>query len=274
MPTTSTTLRAEQVQGRIRDLVASIVGKSSKYQSHVRGIKARTSYAWFSLVKQAFIVKSRGGTDDAGVAWPKLTAKYLAYYRAAENGKKGYGRRFGKGEQAALKKAAGLGRGNRYAPGGNKGLLSAAELKEWRRIFARSLAYLRVQMPEEEAKARAAAIAWAKLKAMGAKTKLGVYGSRQVEILRDSGVLFNSLAPGQEDRLAPVNGDQVARDLPGVLAVGTRVDYARFHHFGAGRRNRRLWPDGDKIPVSWRVNLNRETRRGVLFAVQSIMGES
>ena len=263
MRTTKTTLRAEQVQGRIRDLVASIVGKSSKYQSHVGGIKARTSYAWFSLVKQAFIVKSRGGTDDAGIKWPKLTAKYLAY-----------GRRFGPGEQAALKKAAKLGVGNRYAPGGNKGLLTAAELKEWQRIFARSLAYLRVQMPEDEAKARAAAIAWAKLKAMGAKTKLGVYGSRQVEILRDTGVLFNSLAPGQADTLVPVNADQVARDLPGLLAVGTRVAHAGFHHHGKGKRSRRLWPDGDKIPVAWRVKLNRETRRGVLFAVQSIMGEA
>ncbi len=263
MPTIKTTLRAEQVQGRIRDLVASVVGKSLKYRSHVAGIKARTAYSWFSLVKQAFIVKSRGGTDDAGIAWPRLTAKYLAY-----------GRRFGRGEEAALKKAAGLGRGNRYAPGGNKGLLTKAEQLQWNKIFAGSLAYLRAQMPEGEAKARAAQIAWAKLKAMGAKTKLQVYGSRQVEILRDTGVLFNSLSPGQasDNGYTPANAMQVARDLPGVLAVGTRVDYAKHHNFGAGRRNRRLWPDGSSIPNSWTVRINRETRRGVLFAVQSIMG--
>jgi hypothetical protein len=149
-------------------------------RNHARGFRLRLAVAFLSKVKQAFIVKSRGGTDDAGMTWPPLTREYLAY-----------GRRFGKGEQAALKKAAGLDRKNN-----KRGLLTAAQNKRWKAIYAQSLKWLAAQLPFGEAKAEAGAIAWAKLKSEGAKTKLDVFGSRQVEILRDTGVMFNSLSPG------------------------------------------------------------------------------
>ena len=48
----------------------------------------------------------------------------------------------------------------------------------------------------------------------GAKTKVEVLGGRQVEILRDTGVLFNSLSPGREDQ--PYNGPEATQQVHDV----------------------------------------------------------
>ncbi len=152
----------------------------------VQGVFLAIGFAALSDIHADFVRKARGDVGEDGNKWPRLSPKYLAY-----------GRRFGPGEQSRLKAAAGLGRANSKAPGGNSGLLTASQLKRWRQIYGTRLARFAASMPLAQAKAKAAAIAWATLKAEGAKTKLEVYGNRQVEVLRDTGILLNSLSMGQ-----------------------------------------------------------------------------
>jgi hypothetical protein len=208
-----------------------------------------------SDIKDAFIEKSRGGTDEMGIKWPPLSNSYLAYQR-----------RFGAGEQAKLKKAAGLGAGHRYAPGNNKGLLTAEQLKRWNKLYATYFNRLLLSLPEPLAKTRAAQFAWVDLKKEGAKTKLDVFGNRQVEILRDTGILFNSLSPGVMSRSDPQSSsyqkpskeggeDQVFELQAGGVTVGTSVPYAAVHNFGHPSKpkmpKRQFIPEADQIPDSW-----------------------
>lgn len=243
-------------QGSRADLVAAfrrvvdiLAGKAPDAAGVASGVLSAVGFAALSDIKTGFVAKARGGTDEMGVKWPKLSREYLAY-----------GRRFGRGEQTALKKAAGLGRANSRAPGGNKGLLTAGQLKEWRRIFAYWANRFSLSMDLASAKSRAAQIAWSQLKAQGAHTKLEVFGSRQVEILRDTGVLLNSLSPGVltdsgYSKPSGEGGDQQIFQLgQGKVIVGTEVPYAGIHNFGKpGKMPRRqfLPDDESQIPDAW-----------------------
>src|SRR5690606_373949 len=185
------------------------------------------------------------------IQWPPLSEAYLAY-----------GRRFGRGEKTRLKRAAGLGRAHRYAPGGKDGLLSAEQLKHWRRIYAYHVNRLALRMPLEEAKRRSAAIAWKIMKEHGARTKLQVYGRRDVEIMRDTGVLLNSLSPGRltQSGYSKPAGEGGAGQIfelgMASVIVGPNVAYAAAHNYGHPARpklpRRQFLPDDEsQIPESW-----------------------
>lgn len=235
-----------------RRLALILTGRESDPMHIGRGVFLSLGFAALSDVKNDFVTKARGGVGEDGVRWPPLDRKTIAY-----------GRRFGRGEQAALKKAAGLGKGNRHGIGANTGLLTAAQKKRWQSIFGTRFARLSLSMPEREAKSRAAAIAWTMLKREGAKTKLEVFGNRTVEILRDTGVLFNSLSPGEMDNPGPAavytpprgdGGDQqVFRLLENGVIVGTNVKYAAVHQNGDPARGipARPFLPADGVPDAW-----------------------
>lgn len=262
--TIHTRLRSDQVRAIAALLPALLAGKVPDQHGIARGFRLRLGVEFLSKVKQAFLVKSHGGTDEAGITWPPLTREYLAY-----------GRKFASGEQAKLKKAAGLGRANQ-----KRGLLTAAQNKQWKAIYAQSLKWLAAKMPIGEAKGRAAAIAWAKLKAAGAKTKLDVYGSRQVEILHAKGILFNSLSPGTVTDVGPdasytPPSDQVMRLGSTDLVVGTSVAYAAYHHDAKGKRaryRRPLWPEPDRVPETWMEDFSGAAGRGLAAAIGLLAG--
>ncbi len=270
MPTHTIYTRASRDDiRRLASLLPEIMSGRAPDRLGIRhGFSMRLAVAFLSKIKQAFIVKARGGTDEAGIKWPPLTKAYVAYQR-----------RFGPGERAALKKSAGLGRANSRAPGGKDGLLTAAQEKLWWQIYRRNLAWLAAREDIKTAKGKAAAIAWTELKKQGAKTKLEVFGSRQVEILRDTDVLFNSLSPGElrEDgpdaSYSPPGGEggdeQIVRDGPGQLIVGTNVAHAAAHHRAkTPNRLRRLWPDGGSIPAAWMDSFARKASGGLSWAIQ------
>jgi hypothetical protein len=235
--------------------VGMLTGREADSQGLARGVFATLGYAALSDIKDDFVRKARGGTGEDGVTWPKLSPKTIAY-----------GRRFGPGEKSRLKRAAGLGRANSKAPGGRPGLLTAAQLKQWKAIYRSVLARLMVTMGEGAAKAQAARIAWAKLKKAGAKTMLDVYGARQVDILRDTGVLLNSLSPGELGGAAgsitysPPSADggeaQVFKLFESGVIVGTTVPYARDHQEGDPARNLppRPFLPTHGIPPAWLAN--------------------
>lgn len=254
----------------VRALVGTLIGRNQRFPDYARGVFLALGFAALSDIHEDFIRKARGGTGEDGVRWPKLSAKYLAY-----------GRRFGPGEKTALKKDAGLTRANSYAPGGKSGMLTKAELKRWRGIYAALLAKLAVHMPIGEAKAKAAAIAWNKLKAAGATTKLEVFGHREVEILRDTSVLLNSLSMGRlsgNDYTKPnVEGgeEQIFEPLDNGIIVGTRVKYARAHNEGIPGRlpERRFIPKADQVPPQWLARWLNVGMTAVSFALQESLNE-
>jgi phage gpG-like protein len=235
---------ARQAIALIRRVVAQLTGNAPDDGGMARGVFYAIGIAALSDVQEAFIVKSRGGVGEDGIQWPPLSKKYLAY-----------GRRFGPGEQAALKRGAGLGRGHNRGVGGKGGLLTAAQQKHWRQVYARTLAWAMARYDEGKAKSIAAGHAWNVIKAAGAKTKLEVYGNRIVDILRDTGVLFNSLSPGYLEgsgytKPTGEGGDQqVFSALRDGIVIGTTVRYAGAHNAGKGVPKRQIFPE--RIPAAW-----------------------
>lgn len=193
--------------------------------------------ALLSKIQQSFVVKSRGGSDETG-SWPPLKRSTIA------------ARRIGAGDLSAI----GV-KGSKIPKNRRRGLLTPGEDIKWRQIFASRLAQLRARgIGEEAAKARAAQIAWAVLKASGAKTKLEVLGGRKVDIGRDTNALFRSLTPGIE------SPDQICDVGPGNITVGSNVPYAGHFH-----RYRKLWPE--ELPDSWNEALTTAIARGLLQAL-------
>lgn len=242
----------QQIVGLVPRLLS---GAASGHENLVFGFKMRLANTALSKIKTAFETKADGRTDEAGQSWHDLSREYKAY-----------GRRFGRGEQLALRRAAGIKdrSGTRFAPGGKSGLLTDAQLAKWRRIYAQALAQFLVRgEPLREAKSHAAAVAWIQIKAEGGQTKLNVYGSRKLQILRDTGILFNSLSPGVEDKFSGAEG-QVVRDVAGAVIFGTNAPYALFHHKGKGRRRRPLWPDPVQWPDAWWNAIAAAGSRGVV----------
>lgn len=250
---------------RIAQLVARILsGREPDRQNVGRGFLLALGFAALSDIKDAYIQKSRGGTDEMGITWPPLSKNYLAY-----------GRRFGRGEQARLKRKAGLGRAHRRAPGDRKGLLTGGQLRQWRRLYAQFLERFLLSEPERAAKSHAAAVAWTIMKRRGAQTKLQVFGSRQVDILRDTGVLLNSLGPGllmgegpSLHRSLPQgtgSEEQIFETQPGMVIVGTNVEYATSHQQGI----RPFLPDEKHpVPDAWWQRWTMIANRALVVSIQ------
>lgn len=213
-----------------------------------KALQLRIGVALLSQVQQAFIVKSRGGTGSDGIKWPAMKPASIAARRITRD----------------EKKAAGI-KGKRV-----RGLLTPSEDRRWRQIFATRKAWAKARgMGEAQASALAASVAWKILKDAGAKTRLSVFGSRQVDMCRDTGAYFRSLTPGVDDK--PYRGrdsdQQVFNIPPGRVIVGTRVPYASRQH-----ALRPLWPAGGTIPPAWWPAILGAATRGVARIVALMLG--
>src|SRR5207247_1539579 len=124
-----------------------------------------------------------------------------------------------------------------------------------------------------EAAAHAAATAWVVLKAEGATTLLAKYGQTSVEILRDTGLLLNSLTPVIQPDAAGASPPRVSLQVfqvhSGDVVVGTKREWAYTHHRGVPGRipQRRLWPPPEKWPQRWWNDLLVQARQGVIDVV-------
>ncbi len=223
--------RRAVIEQLVRDLPGILSGRIADQHNLAHGLKMRIAFAFFSLIREAYIIKSRGGTDAAGISWPPLDPKYLAYGRGPKSSRRGGGK----------------------SPGGRDGMMSKKQLDQWWRDYSQARAWLILQVGDVESRNRAAAIAWSKYKAKGGKTLLDAFGDRPHEILRDSGVLFNSLTPGilAGTEYQPVD-NQVVRDEGNALSCGTNVSYA-IHHQGTPDKpgKRLLWPADGVLPDVW-----------------------
>lgn len=231
--------RAEAV-ALVREVVRGIVSGGSPELAETALLPG--AVAILSKIQQSFIVKSRGGSDETG-SWPPLKRSTIAQRRIAP------------GDLLAI----GV-KGSKIPKNRKRGLLTPGEDIKWKQIFGSRLAQFRARgLDDGEAKARAAQIAWALLKAAGAKTKLEVLGGRQVDIGRDTGAMFRSLTPGLEG--PGEDPDQICEVAPGAITVGTNVPYAgRFH------KRRPLWPN-ESLPESWNAALAAAVGRGLIRAI-------
>mgnify|MGYP003655232322 CR=1 FL=1 len=169
----------------------------------------------YSLYKQAhknYVLRSKGGGKD-GVKWEKLKKKTIAYRPRGKSNK-------------------------------GRGLLTKAEDKEWKKIFVIYFKKLMPTMGEVEAKIRAGKIAWSVMKKKGAKTKLQVYGNKNVPIMVRSGRLRDSLKPGEysSGTYIPSGPDQIFEVTSGKLSFGSSVPYAAMQN-----ENRPIFGNEDAI---------------------------
>lgn len=263
----------EDVRKMILSFIASMSSDGGDYMPYVRGIKLRVGMVALACIQEAFIDKAKGESSEDGITWNPLTKQTVANRALGPGDRglmKGYGAHNGRDIKGRIK----------------RGFLTPAEDKRWRMIFATRRNWLIAKhgMSEEAASGRAAQIAWATLKAEGAKTKLDVLGNRHVEIGRDTGRLFASLSPGVEthidaakhkllDAVPPIlhpsdktePTDRVLREDPGAVIVGSNVKYAgRFH------AQRPLWPES--FPAVWLERIAEATQSGIAEAIARIVG--
>lgn len=250
----------------IRSVVAAIGGAPNEHAKAAEYVHTMVGWSALASVKENFEKKADGQAGTDGLPpWKPLSREYLAYQR-----------RFGPGEKAALKRAAGLGKGNRH-----RGLLTAAQDRRWRQIFSQAVRAFAVKTPWDAAQ-HAAAVAWTVLKAEGAKTMLEVYGTRKVQMLRDTGILFNSISPGTMtgnvdspgyEKPTGDGGEQQVFDLitAGVI-VGTNVPYAK-HHQGDRKNpsNSRPFLGKGEIPAKWLEQILADGHTAVSTVIQHVL---
>lgn len=200
----------------------------------------RCGLAALGRIKEAFVVKARGWMDAAGDKWPPLSPATIAYRRRA-------GRTNAEKKRAAIPSQA----------------LNKKQQERWWHLYRQGLAMFKRD------KAHAAARAWFILKQEGVMTLLDKYGNMQVEILRDTGILLNSLSPGVSSQ------QQIFQIGPGYVIVGTNREGAAAHHSGAPKRNlpqRRLWPDPKKWPPNWWLDIQEQCIDGLLDIAVHLVG--
>lgn len=217
-------------------------------QELLRGLQLRVGMVLLSKIKQAFLVKAAGGTGEDGIKWPPLSPKTIAQ----------------RGTTADERKALGITKGMKF-----RGLLTADQDKEWRKIFSTRKAWLMLKfgLNERDASARAAQIAWTVLKGQGAKTKLATLGGRSVEILRDTGELLRSFSPGVDGK-----GEGTILQTPlGKVIVGTNKK--PWHQDGIPGRlpARPFWPPDGNLPEAWWNAILEALQQGVAEIVVRIL---
>lgn len=202
-----------------------------------QGVQLRVGMEALSLIKEAFVIRARGGTDDSGLSWEPLKRATVAGRRPPPHKKRGERPR---------------------------GLLTMAQDDLWRKIYGGTLARLKGKgYAVADAHGLAAGHAWTVVKVAGGKTRLDTLGGRSVEILRDTGLLLNSLSPGIDGPSGHQN--QVFRLEAGAVIVGTNRVGAAAHHYGVPGRlpQRRLWPEPAKWPASWWKRILDTAKAGI-----------
>jgi hypothetical protein len=100
---------------------------------------------------------------------------------------------------------------------------------------------------------------------------LGFFGSRVVDMLRDTARLLRSLTPGADG--SSTGPDQVVRLTPGAVVVGTNDPKAAAHQNGTKHVPARpFMPVGGRIPRAYWPAIAAAAGRGVARAVVLVLG--
>lgn len=219
----------DQAKDMIRQLSQMLTGSRPDRDGIARGVFLAVGVAALSDVKADFVRKARGGTGEDGVKWAPLKPETIA------------NRRVGPGD---IKRDPAIAQREKIRK------------REFKKAFSR---YLAGGLSDHAARNKAAHVAGIRATRETGKTKVKTLGYRDVEILRDTGVLLNSLSPGQlsgDSYSLPTGdgGEQQVFDLAanGVV-VGTNVLYSATHQYGDSKRNipaRPFLPE--RPPEVWR----------------------
>lgn len=235
-------------------LAAVLAGRAPDTHGVARGFGLTLGFAALSDIKNAFVIKVGGGTDEMGIRWPPLAPATIAARRVGPGDKRVRAGQFSKRATesqitSAVQKAELIKRRERIR----------------KRETKKALQRFRLSLPEGEAQRRAKIVGGLKATRETAQTKVQTLGGRQVQILRDTGVLLNSLGPG---RLTG-QGTSISYSNPsgeggeehifevgaGEIIVGTNVKYASTHQHGDASRNipaRPFLPDENHaVPSAW-----------------------
>lgn len=199
---------------------------------------------YFAQVHKAFLKKSKGGTDELGVKWKKITQQTKAQ-RSVRPGD--------------ISRLAIGGRGSQAFKNRVRGLLTEDQDKRWRGIYFAFFKKLANRIGEVRARKRAAAIAWSILKKEGAKTKLNTLGRRNLPIGINTRQLVESLKPGTAT--GPryhARKDQIYEITADGLQLGSDVPHAAAFH-----RKRPIWP-GRTRRAKWHNKATESGREAVV----------
>lgn len=233
---TANTIYVRASKSRVLDIARSLPAAARSSLPVAQAMMTRCGMAALGRIKTAFVVKSRGGTDEAGDRWQPLSPKTIAYSKTRQRGR------------------GGRTRAEKKRPTHPSQALNTRQQARWWELYRRGLAMYKGD------KRHAAARAWFILKAEGAQTLLMKYGGRQVEILRDTGLLLNSLSPGVP------SAHRIFRVLLGEVIIGTNRKGAGAHHRGVPGRlpQRRLWPHPSRWPSTWWLDITEQARAGLV----------
>ena len=247
----------EQVLAILRQVPAIASGHGQSAAGLQQALLIRMGLALLGRIRTAFIAKARGGSDESGLRWPPLKKTTIAYSR---------------------RHPGVLFPGKLRAPFAPSWMLTKEQRARWWSVYRSVGGRAPAGAPYHARGAPrgwGAAIAWMVLKREGAKTLLSEYGGTKVEILRDKGLLLNSLSPGvvvgQQALSAPPKVENQVFDLGrGEVIVGTNRKFAATHHRGIPGRlpQRRLWPEPSRWPQNWWRDI---TEQGVYGLVDIVL---
>lgn len=242
----------QQLEAVIRRIPAYIANTTPDVYGIGRNFKVIYGHALLTKVHQAYLIKSTGAADELGNRWKPLTRQTIAQRPIArgEIGKLGLG---GRGQKAfALR---------------TRGLLTPAQDKRWRGIFASTFHRL-MRKGESEGKAKilAAKIAWAILKSQGAQTKLAILGSRHVPIMIDTERLIDSLTPGTLSKDGTYNKprEQIFETKVGTIALGSKVPYYKYVS-----KTRPIFPSRNKMN-KWHIFATQLARNSIITKLEEL----
>lgn len=232
---TQKTINVSSTRDAVREIISSLPEEfSSGGTAVVDVVLRRVGTALLRKIEAAFVVKSRGGTDEAGDRWEPLKPRTVAYSRVKR----------GKRESA---------RDTRPSQG-----LTKVQQARWWELYRQGLAI------HKGNKASAAKRAWAIVKGEGARTLIDRYGNTRVLILHVTGQLLRSLTPESG------SSDQILEVSEGGINIGTKRQGAMAHHYGSPSRGlpqRRLWPETNRWPDSWWQDIIKEVQQGLVEAL-------
>lgn len=206
-----------ELRNILGNLGPQLSGSASDTGGMAREFATALGVGLLSEVKDAYIEKARGGTDDMGIKWDPLSPVTIANRRSG--GTPGERKRQQIVARETKKQAERFGGDKKRA-----------------KIAAQRLATKQTGM-----------------------TKLQTLGNRDVEILRDTGILFNSISVGEISGGTYVRPNEDGSEFhvfeaePGLCVVGTRVFYAATHQKGRANIPARpfLPDDNNPIPEAW-----------------------
>lgn len=268
--TAHTTLTRDELRSRLARLPAVLAGREPDATGAVRGVLLAVGAAVLLKVQDNYQVQAQGGAGTLGTGpWEPLSAVTLALRRKDPAQKVVDKLRAEIGKLPAYRQrlvAVQFNRAYRLYRADELGDVSA------RRARLRARKILERMRPSISAtRYKQLAGELARDQKVSRAVRLAV-AAAHAEILRDTGRLFNSLSPSLRGE-----GDNVLRTEPGVVVVGTNVDYAKYHQSGRPRKlrkdgrpvlpRRQFLPDAARpMPPEWREAALGALRSGLASA--------